>query len=57
MKSLGEKERAAYGRTLLAVTCRGYGTSLLAATHMTGGKKGVQERIWFLTRHPRTAFC
>lgn len=46
VKRLGEKERAAYGRTLLAVTCRGYGTSLLAATHMTGGKKGVQERIW-----------
>ena len=57
VKRLGEKERAAYGRTLLAVTCRGYGTSLLAATHMTGGKKGVQERIWFLTRRPGTAFC
>ena len=57
MRRLGEKERAAYGRTLLAVTCRGYGSSLLAATHMTGGKKGVQERIWFLTKRPGTAFC
>ncbi len=57
VRCLGEKERAAYGRTLLAVTCRGYGSSLLAATHMTGGKKGVQERIWFLTKRPGTAFC
>ena len=57
VRRLGEKERAAYGRTLLAVTCRGYGSSLLAATHMTGGKKGVQERIWFLTKRPGTAFC
>ena len=43
VKRLGEKERAAYGRTLLAVTCRGYGNSLLAATHMTGGKRASRS--------------
>ena len=43
VKRLGEKERAAYGRTLLAVTCRGYGSSLLAATHMTGEKRASRS--------------
>lgn len=57
VKRLGEKERAAYGRTLLAVTCQGRGSPLLAATNMTGGKKGIQERIWLLAKHPRTPFC
>ena len=55
VRSLGEGERAAYGRTLLAVTCQGRGNSLLAATSMTGCGKGIRERIVLLAKHPRTA--
>lgn len=53
VKELGETERAAYGRTLLAVTCQGHGNPLLTATSMTGS--GIRERIVLLARHPKTA--
>ena len=53
VKRLGETERAAYGRTLLAVTCQGHGNPLLTATSMTGS--GIRERIVLLARHPKTA--
>ena len=53
VKGLGEGERAAYGRTLLAVTCQGHGNPLLTATSMTGS--GIRERIVLLARHPKTA--
>lgn len=53
VKRLGEGERASYGRTLLAVTCRGRGNPLLTATSMTGG--GIKERIRLLARRPKTA--
>ena len=36
VKTLGEGERAAYGRTLLAVTCQGRTNPMLTATGMTG---------------------
>ena len=55
VKRLGEAERAAYGRTLLAVTCQGRADPLLTATSMTGGGKGIQERIVLLARRPKTA--
>lgn len=55
VKGLGEGERAAYGRTLLAVTCQGHGNPLLTATSMTGS--GIRERIILLARHPKTAAC
>ena len=53
VKRLGEGERAAYGRTLLAVTCQGRGNPLLTATSMTGS--GIKERIALLAKHPKTA--
>ena len=53
VKCLGEEERAAYGRTLLAVTCSSRGNPLLTATSMTGG--GIKERIFLLAKRPKTA--
>lgn len=55
VKKLGEGERAAYGRTLLAVTCQGRIDPMLAATSMTGSGKGIKERITLLTKYPKTA--
>lgn len=55
IKRLGEKERAAYGRTLLAVTCQGRTNPVLIATSMTGSGKGIKERIFLLAKHPQTA--
>ena len=57
VKRLGEAERAAYGRTLLAVTCQGRADPLLTATSMTSSGKGIQERIVLLAKRPRTAAC
>lgn len=53
VKRLGEEERAAYGRTLLAVTCSSRGNPLLTATSMTGS--GIKERIFLLAKRPKTA--
>lgn len=53
VKRLGEGERAAYGRTLLAVTCQGCTNPMLAATSMTGS--GIKGRIRLLAKRPRTA--
>ena len=55
VKRLGEGERAAYGRTLLAVTCQGRGNPLLTATSMTGSGNGIKERIVLLAKRPKTA--
>lgn len=55
VRRLGEGERAAYGRTLLSVTCQGRSNPLLTATSMTGSGKGIKERILLLTKRPRTA--
>lgn len=55
VKRLGEGERAAYGRTLLAVTCQGRANPMLTATSMTGSGKGIRERIRLLARQPKTA--
>lgn len=52
---LGEAERAAYGRTLLAVTCQGPSHLLLSATSMTGRGRDIQERIRLLVQRPKTA--
>ena len=53
LQDMGEEERAAYGRTLLAVTCSSRGNPLLAATSMTGS--GIKERIFLLAKRPKTA--
>ncbi|MGI5962164.1 MAG: M56 family metallopeptidase [Lawsonibacter sp.] len=55
VQRLGEGERAAYGRTLLAVTCQGRANSLLTATSMTGSGRGIKERIVLLAKRPKTA--
>ena len=55
VKKLGERERAAYGRTLLAVTCQGRTNPMLTATSMTGSGSGIKERILLLTKRPKTA--
>lgn len=55
VRRLGEGERAAYGRTLLAVTCQGRGNPLLTATSMTGSGNGIKERIVLLAKRPKTA--
>lgn len=52
---LGESERAAYGRTLLAVTCQGRSNLLLTATSMTGRGRDIKERILLLAKRPKTA--
>lgn len=55
VKTLGEGERAAYGRTLLAVTCQGRTNPMLTATSMTGSGSGIKERILLLAKRPKTA--
>lgn len=57
VRRLGEGERAAYGRTLLAVTCQGRANPLLTATSMTGSGRGITERIVLLAKRPRTTMC
>lgn len=52
---LGEDQRAAYGRTLLTVTCQGRGNLLLTATSMTGQGRDIKERILLLAKRPKTA--
>ena len=54
IRSLGEGERAAYGRTLIEMTCRKCPALLLTATTMTGGKGGIRERIRLIAKKPKT---
>ncbi len=53
---LGEGERAAYGNTLIDLTCgRRAGTSLFyTATTMCDGKKQLKERVMLIAKKPRT---
>ena len=55
VRYLGETERAAYGRTLIRMTCRRGAGVLLTATAMDGGKSSLRERIVLLAKKPRTA--
>ncbi len=55
VRVLGEGERAAYGRTLIAMTCRKPTALLVTATTMTGSARGLKERITMLVKRPRTA--
>lgn len=52
---LGENERAAYGRTLIGMTCRGRTPALLAATTMAGSKNNLKERITMIAKKPKMA--
>ena len=55
IRRLGEGERAAYGRTLLYMTCAKRPNLLVTATTMTGSKRGIRERIGLIVKRPRTA--
>ena len=54
VRRLGEAECAAYGRTLISMTCR-RGPRLLAATTMSDNEKSLKERIHMLVKRPKTA--
>ena len=45
VRSLGEAERTAYGRTLLQMTCRGHVSLLSAAMSMSGKGSQIRARI------------
>lgn len=55
IKRLGEAERAAYGRTLIGITCGSRPSLLRTATTMNCGKSGLRERISLIVKRPRTA--
>ena len=53
---LGEKERFAYGRTLIALTAEGPGGLMAAVTTMTGGKRSLAERVTRIAKGTKTAY-
>lgn len=55
IKRLGESERAAYGRTLIGLTCEKRPAMLIAATTMTGSGKSIRERIALIVKKPKMA--
>lgn len=55
IRTLGERERAEYGRTLILMTCKSSGSVLLAATTMSSKKSVIRERIRMIARKPKTA--
>lgn len=55
IRRLGENERAAYGRTLIRISCERRATLLRAATTMNCGKRGLRERIALIAKRPKTA--
>ena len=55
IKRLGEEERAAYGRTLIGLTCERRPAVLITATTMTGSKRSIKERIKLIAQKPKMA--
>lgn len=55
IRRLGEAERAAYGRTLIGITCGSRPSLLRTATTMNFGKSGLKERISLIVKRPKTA--
>ena len=55
IRRLGEAERAAYGRTLIRISCERRATLLRTATTMNCGKSGLRERIALIANRPKTA--
>ena len=57
IRTLGEDERIAYGRTLIGMTCvkRDPKSFLITATTMISGKHTLRERITAITRKPKNA--
>ena len=52
---LGENERAAYGRTLITMTCAKHANVLSAATTMTDTPSAIKQRILMIAHQPRMA--
>ncbi|MBE6961940.1 MAG: M56 family metallopeptidase [Ruminococcaceae bacterium] len=52
---LGEGERAAYGRTLVRLTCEKRPALLHTATTMTGSGRTIRDRIALIVRKPKMA--
>ncbi len=55
IRRIGESERAAYGRTLIRMTCEKRPALLVTATMMTDSGRGLKERISLLVKKPKTA--
>lgn len=55
IRRLGEGERAAYGRTLIALTCVKRPALLTTATTMTGNRGMLRARILSIAKRPKTA--
>lgn len=55
IRRLGEAERAAYGRTLIRISCERRATLLRTTTTMNCGKRGLRERIALIAKRPKTA--
>lgn len=55
IRRIGEGERAAYGRTLIGLTCAHRSNLLHTATTMTGSKKSIKERIVLIAKKPKMA--
>ena len=54
LRTIGEKHRGDYGRTLIGLTCTNRVDSvLIAATTMTGSAGSIRERIKLLMKRPR----
>lgn len=51
---LGEDQRAAYGRTLIAMSSERPARLMVTATTMTDGAQGLKERIQLLAKRPKT---
>ena len=55
IRRLGEAERAAYGRTLIDITCQSRTRLLRTATTMSCGRRGIKERVALIVKKPKTA--
>ena len=55
VRTLGEEERAAYGRTLLQMTCRRHVSLLSTATTMSGRGSQIRARIRAIAKPVKTA--
>lgn len=53
IRYLGEAERAAYGRTLIGMTCQKPTNPLVTATTMTGSARAIRERISLIAQKPK----
>lgn len=56
IKKLGEEERAAYGKTLIRLTCEKRQNLFVAATTMTSEKSRIKERIRLIAKKPKFRF-